>query len=393
MLTKRHCLIQTNSGEKLFTNELYGFDSIATFNKKLKLRFPMCKNMLYLFLSLLASYYALSDYAFTQESGNTPKIYCELYHNFEPTVKKIIHTDSTIFYYNKEGEKTSSITYASNTTTQPALNTLFSYNSQNQIITETFFLWDTLTKNWSITPSKQATYFYSEIDSLSQIMYETYQNNSWSKYAKWEFSYNKNKRKSQELEFSWDTKTNAWSNKGCQKTTILYTNNLLSSKTHHQWNYKLDQFTPVSKTEFTYTKKGALETSTNLIWTEKETWKSNTKDSLLYDKNNQLKFQYGFNANNTLPNTWEIVYRIEHVVDTTNYNKKSVQTFWKSNKAEFLLDEYALETSYYFTKAGQLNSIINKHFDSTTKQFVTDSETYFITQPFNKTPQNNKDRS
>lgn len=347
-----------------------------------------------LFLIFILQFLCTSwNWIAAQEMNRSPKIFCELYRNFEPTNKTCVNMDSTVYIYDKLGFKTSAITFSGEKKVQPISQINYTYNSLNQITLESYVKWDMEKNKWSNTPFKQAKYMYNEVDSLITILYETYTLNTWNKIAKWEFTYNENKQKVEEIEFSWDAKTNSWNNIGCHKINFEYANNRLSKKTNYQWNYELNQFNLASKNEYTYTPKGDLETSTNLIWSIKKNWEPNSKDSLIYDSNNLLISQIGFTANSTKSNCWEKLYKNALIYDKELRLIQNIQTFWNAQNQTFQIDLNAHELSYTYSNDGLLNAVYDKQFDVSNKQFVTNSETIFIVQPTKTTPQNNKQRS
>ena len=353
----------------------------------------MPKNALYLIFILQFFLCSSWNWIAAQEMDRSTKISCELYRNFEPTKKTCINMDSTIFTYNKQGYKMSAITYSGEKKVQAIIQTNYTYNIRNLITHESYVKWDMEKNKWSNTPFKQAKYVYNEADSLTTILYESYAVNTWNKVAKWEFTYNENKQKTEEVEFSWDAEKNSWSNVGCQKTNFQYANNRSIKKINYQWNYELSQFNMVSKNEYTYTLKGKLETSTNLVWTAKKNWEPNSKDSLIYDSNNLLITQIGFTANNTKPNYWEKVYKNSLIYDKEFRLIQNIQTFWNEQNQTFSIDLNAHELSYNYSNDGLLNAVFEKQFDISSKQFVTFSETLFIVQPIKIIPKNNKQRS
>jgi hypothetical protein len=323
-----------------------------------------------------------------QEVIIKPKVFCELYRSFDPIQKNWQLRDSIVFTYNQNGYKQSTAAFTNKFT--PSIQTKFTYNTKNQIVNESYHRWNDTTNNWDIKPFKQATFTYNHSDSLQTINYDIMESTGWNKLAKWEIKYDQNKYKTAEIGFIWLKQE--WTNIGCQKFTFQYQNNNCISKTNHTWNDEKNQFQSVSKTVYTYN-NNICETSTNFVWEKKNNWQKSTKDSLIYSNNNVLIGQIGFVMNNSKKEEWEKVYQISNILDQNNHITQTTQTYWNVKNKKFQTDENAQEIRYNYSSEGQLEAILNKHFDGTINQFVIDSETFYITQPSNKSPQNNKERS
>jgi hypothetical protein len=323
-----------------------------------------------------------------QENTTNPKVVCELYRNFDPLQKNWQIRDSIVFTYNQNGYKESAAAFTNTST--PAIQTKFTYNTKNQIIHESYYQWNDSTKIWNKNPFKQASFTYNLNDSLQTISYDIMESTGWNKLAKWEIKYDQNKYKTAEIGFAWSDKQ--WTNIGCQKFTFQHQNNNCISKTNHTWDNEKNQFQSVSKTIYTYN-NNKCETTTNCIWDKKTNWQKSTKDSLIYSNKNILIGQIGFVAIDSQKEEWEKVYQISHVLDQKNHITQTTQSYWNSKNNRFQIDENAQEIRYNYSNEGELEAVFNKHFDGTINQFVTDSETFFITKPFDKASQNNKERS
>ena len=345
----------------------------------------MKSNILILLLFVVVSY---TWKVFAQVNTTNSKVLCELYRNFDPSRKNWQIRDSIVFTYNQNGYKESAASYTN--TSSPAIQTKFTYNTKNQIIHESHYQWNDITNNWNIKPFKQASFAYNLNDSLQTISYDIMESTGWNNLAKWEIKYDQNKYKTAEIGFIWSDKQ--WTNTGCQKFTFQYQNNNCISKTNHTWDNEKNQFQSVSKTIYTYN-NNKCETISNFVWDKKTNWQKSTKDSLIYSNNNILIGQIGFVAIDLQKEEWEKVYQISHVLDQKNHITQTTQSYWNSKNNRFQIDENAQEIKYNYSNEGELEAVFNKHFDGTIKQFVTDSETFFITKPSNKTPQNNKERS
>ena len=348
-------------------------------------RNSMKSKILILLLFFVGNY---ACYMYAQENTTNPKVFCELYRNFDPLQKKWLVSDSIVFTYNQNGYKESAAAFTSTST--PAIQTKFTYNTKNQIINESYYQWNDTTNNWDIKPFKQAIFTYNPWDSLQTIRYDIMETTGWNKLAKWEIKYDQNKYKTAEIGFIWSEMQ--WTNIGCQKFTFQYQNNNCISKTNYTWANENNQFQLVSKTVYSYN-NNICETSTNFVWKKETNWQKSTKDSLIYSNNTILIGQIGFVISSYPKEEWEKVYQISHVLNQINQIAQTKQTYWNVKNNTFETDENAQEISYNYSSDGQLEAVLNKHFDRTMNQFVNDSETFFITQPTNKTPQDNKERS
>lgn len=325
--------------------------------------------------TLFLTFWSLHSLA--QEKLIKPTLKGTFFRYFEKSMKKWQGLDSVAFTYDAQGNKTSLSEFTGDDIVYATTQRKYTYNSKNQMTTENLFFWDYNKNKWCTTPQSKVTYTYNNIDSLTSILYESKDSLGWSNSSKWEYTYDSNNHKIQELGYMWDTLTNSWSNKGCEKFTMTYVNNRLTSKTNYVWDYNNNQQKMVSRTNYTYTSNGLLETSSNLVWDGVNTWHNSMKDSLVYDMNNLKITEYGFSFDDVKTKGWNKVYKNEYTLNVNNQISSILQTYWNSKINMFSIDVNTKKSTYNYNKDQQVTSVYDKMYDTISKQFTDYSELYF----------------
>ena len=158
---------------------------------------------------------------------------------------------------------------------------------------------------------------------------------------------------------------------------MIYTNNQLTSKTNYVWDVNAKQFNVASRTDYTYYVKDKIETTTNLIWDGVNAWHNSTKDSLVYDQNNVVIEQFGFNFDDVNSKTWNKAYRYINTINANGQTSLTTQTVWNSKNNAFNIDVDARQITFNYNINNQIETIFDKRYDTLTKQFVDYNETYF----------------
>ncbi len=320
---------------------------------------------------------SLSLQSISQEKSIKPKLTGTFIHYYEKSMQAWQGVDSFAFTYDKLGNKASVNEFMGDDSIYATSKSTFTYNGKNQISTQLYYNWDQNGNTWLNTPNSRSTYTYNNSDSLTTILSEYKDSLGWSNSSKWENTYDGNNNRIQELGFVWDTLTKNWSNKACQKFTMTYTNNKLTSKTNYVWDFNNNQHKIASRTDYTYGSNGLLETLTNLVWDGVNSFHNSIKDSIIYDKNNSIIEQYGFYFDEIKSKTWNKTYKFINSINANNEITLSLHYAWNSKNKTYEFDSDSRQITYNYNQNSQLTTIFEKQYDTLSKQFVNYYETYF----------------
>ena len=156
--------------------------------------------------------------------------------------------------------------------------------------------------------------YLHNLDSVIRYSRDTLNNYQlWGKY-KSEPTYDASNNMTLELQYYWNTSTNAWGESGKYERTYDASNNM-TLELRYYWN-----------------------TSTNA-------WKENSKYERTYDasNNNTLEIYYNWN---TSTNAWEESSKYEHTYDANNNMTLSLSYSWNSNS---WVNTSSISGGYYTT--------------------------------------------
>lgn len=332
---------------------------------------------IYISRCIILFFTTFSLFSNAQEKSIKPKLIGTFFRYYEKSMQAWQGLDSFAFTYDKQGNKSSIIEFMGDDSLYAASKSTFTYNLKNQISTQLYYNWDQNGNAWLNTPNSRATYTYNNSDSLITILSEYQDSLGWSNSSKWENTYDGNNNRTQELGFVWDTLTKNWSNKACQKFTMTYANNKLTSKTNYVWDFNKNQHKIASRTDYTYGSNGLLETLTNLVWDGVNSFHNSLKDSIIYDKNNQIIEEYGFYFDELTSKTWNKTYKHIHTYNPKNLKNQTIQLGWNSKTKNYTTDSDSREITFNYSTNDQLITLFDKRYDTIIKQFVDYNETYF----------------
>ena len=212
----------------------------------------------------------------------------------------------------------------------------YSYDANNNLISEIFSYWDTSTNSW-INNSKRE-YTYDANNNLTSKLKSDWNTNtnSWIFSSKYEYTYDANNNISSEIFSLWDTITNSWINNSKREYTYDANNNL-TSEIWSSWDTSTNSWIDGNKYEYTY------DANNNLISEIWSSWDTSTNSWIDY-----YKYEYTYDANNNLTseifsywetsiNSWIFSYKYEYTYDANNNLYTYIYSNWDTSTNSWIL--------------------------------------------------------
>jgi len=157
----------------------------------------------------------------------------------------------------------------------------YTYDANNNLITEIVSNWDTNTTNW-IYNSKYE-YTYDTNNNLTTIIRSYWNTTIWIYNYKYEYTYDTNNNKTSEIDSDWDASTNSWIYNYKYEYTYDASNNL-TSEIHSNWDTSINSWINYYKYEYTYDSNNNKTSEIYSNWdTSTNSWIYNSKDEYTYD--------------------------------------------------------------------------------------------------------------
>ena len=209
------------------------------------------------------------------------------------------------------------------------------YNSNNEVLTNTEYKWDALTSSW-IYSSKSENSYDANNNLITTIVYSRNNVlNVWNQLTKSTFNYDLNNKLITEIDFNWDNITVNWVNNvkdehaydthgndtlmlGYKwdyvglvwninnKTRFFYdSNNLSAGLEYWNWNSNTNTWTGAGKLEYVFNSNKQLTLFALYSWnSQTSTWIGLTKTESIYNGNNFKTIENNYNWN-TSTSSWD----------------------------------------------------------------------------------------
>jgi len=230
----------------------------------------------------------------------------------------------------------------------------YEYDSNKNLITETYLNWNSNSDTWEI--SSKSTNIYNADNKVTQEIYQEWNatNNALENSGKDLYTYTSGRPT--ELLFQ-DWKGSSWVN--AYKIGVTYNaNNLPATTLSSNWNGT--QWVNEERSTFTYNGNNKISTSVTEVWINAQ-WVNSYKSLYTYNENNKLTSERGANWDDF--NGWVEIGRTDYVLDGTG-NRISVTYYYQGDSR--YKDEYTYDTS------NLMSSFANPFKDKTGVDYFTE---------------------
>jgi len=245
--------------------------------------------------------------------------------------------------------------YFNGTSWQNSGRYVYSYNGDNNLISEEYFYWNSITSVWELSGKQSIVY-----SSANKVMSDTYEGYNTTTGAvtygyKTNYTYNGNNQIIESIHL--ELKDGVYVNE--DKTTFSYSDNKITELIDKSWNgsdwvyaFESDQNDASSKTTVSYGSNGLVS---ELIYNEwnGSSWSVDGKEVYSYTANNKIasyiyydwngaaydtnyKEEYGYDANGNLlleegsdynDDFFEVNYEVSYTYDTTQMMRDFTHPF------------------------------------------------------------------
>jgi len=291
-----------------------------------------------------------------------------------------IYSKKDVFYYDKNGNDTTVLTYDWDTATSKWLISLKeksvkdnnglilsyetyiwiggfyfmggskyenTYNINKKVLTKTEYTWDIITSNW-IYSSKSENTYDSNNNLITTIDY-TRDNtlNVWNQLTKSTFNYDLNNKLISEIDYNLDNTSMNWVN-NIKDDHFYDTHGNDTLMLGYKWDTGASVWNIDNKTRFFYESNNLSTGLENWIWNStNNTWTGSGKIEYTFNSNKQLTLFILYTwYNNT--STWVGFTKTESIYDGNNY--KTIENTYKWNTNTSSWDKFEISNYYYSLK-------------------------------------------
>lgn len=222
-----------------------------------------------------------------------------------------------------------------NSITYPKKRIINQYNTGNYIVVSIEQDWNTSTKKYDNYRRTNTT--YNSFNDKTEVLQESWSSNVWVNSQKYVYTYNSNRKITENFTYGWDNVAKKWKDKS--KFIATFFGNSSKSSLSYDWNYFGNN-----------------------------TWDLRYKDSTEFDANQNRITGLQYYWDNTI-NKWEPMAKYKYVYNSHNDVIKETQLDWYQNKWDS-----SYRTTFTYNTNYQIIEELLEKWDATYGLFI-DSRT------------------